>query len=157
MCEVQNAVRYYKHQRNHGCESPRNFHQLLKNPGNHIKKLFTSYEKADLKAYSIHPDIDISGKVNVINLNEDQRLTAGAAGPRGAGGVSPIKARVIAGNCRKELEEGYTQRMNLELSDPNRTSAADIAKQKIMKSKNRRSSIKSNAAISNLPKFKRAR
>ena len=149
MCEVQNAVRYYKHQRNHGCESPRNFHQLLKDPGNHIKKIFTSYEKANPKAYSIHPDIDISGKVNVINLNEDQRLTAGAAGPRGAGGVSPIKARVIERNRRKELEEGYT--------DPTMTSAADIAEQKIRKSKNRRSSIKSNAAISNLPKFKRAR
>ena len=47
-------------------------------------------------AYAIKGDIDIAGKLSVINMKEDTRLPVGATGPRGAGGVSPIKARSIA-------------------------------------------------------------
>ena len=38
----------------------------------------------------------MAGKLSVINMKEDTRLPVGATGPRGAGGVSPIKARSIA-------------------------------------------------------------
>ena len=42
MCEVQNAVRFYKHQRK-CCHSPREIQLLLKNPGSHLNELFQSY------------------------------------------------------------------------------------------------------------------
>ena len=42
MCEIQNAVRFFKNQKKY-CYSPREIQLLLKNPGNHLTELFQSY------------------------------------------------------------------------------------------------------------------
>ena len=121
MCEVQNSVRFFKHQRTHVCESPKNFHALLKNPGKHVRQLFTAYERAVPSAYTVQADIDVAGKLSVVNMHEDQRLTANAAGPRGAGGVSPIKRSLLLAAAeaeRKSTEEKSEEELESE-SDTN--------------------------------------
>jgi hypothetical protein len=103
MCEIENAVRYFKHERIHS-ESPKAFHELLKNPGTHVHELFVAYTNATVQVYDVKQDhIDVANKLSVLSMREDARIPVSSTGPRGAGGVSPIKARSIATERKQRM------------------------------------------------------